>query len=134
MLKKLVTLNAAFLVLIGTMAYMVSANGKDASKGKEGMIVGEVIDLVNYGMFDRKGEEHREAGLYRAKGGFPIGILEEDTGKVFVAVYRLPVPAAGMQTANAVLMPFMGRKVAAQGLIFRGEELNVVRLSLVNEY
>ena len=134
MIKKLVVLNAVALVLIGAMSYVVSANALKTPEGKDGLIVGEVIDLVSYGMYGRVGEQHREAGLYRADGGFPIGILEDETGKVFVAVYRLPVPAAGMQTANGILSPYMGQKVAVQGLIFRAPELNIIRISLVNEY
>jgi hypothetical protein len=85
-------------------------------------------------MYGRSGEEHREAGLYRAEAGFPIGILEEDTGKVFVAVYRVPVPAAGLQTANHVLAPFMGQKIVAQGLLFPSKELNMIRISVATEY
>jgi hypothetical protein len=133
-IRKIAVLTVAALVVIGTMTYVVSANGLPAPQAEKGFIVGEVIDLVNYGMFGRSGEEHREAGLFRAEAGFPVGILQADTGKVFVAVYRVPVPAAGMQTANHVLAPYMGQKVTVQGLLYRSTELNMIRISVITEY
>lgn len=105
-----------------------------ASQAEKGMIIGEVIDITGYAMFGRLGEENREAGLYRAEHGFPIGVLEEETGTVWNAVYRLPVPAAGLQTANKILSPFMGQKVVVQGSLFRAKGVSLVRVSLVSEY
>lgn len=121
----------AALVLIVALPYE-SLGG--TPKAEDGMIVGEVIDITSYAMFDRTGVENADAGKYRVGHGFPVGILEDETGIVWIAVYRIPVPAAGLQTANGVLLPFVGQKVVAQGLKYRAKGVNVIRLSLVSEY
>ena len=102
-------------------------------KPEEGMILGEVIDIANFAMRGNRGEEHAAGGQHRAGAGFPIGILEDETGRIYVAVYRLPVPAAGLQTANSLLGPLMGKKVVVQGLKYHAGGINVVRISLVSE-
>lgn len=130
-MKKFTLALVVAAMVFGGTAY-VAVGG--TPKAEDGMIVGVVIDIVDYGMHGRIGEEHVESGTYRAEHGFPIGILEDETGKVYVAVYRLPVPAAGLQTANKVLVPFMGKKIVAQGLIYRAQGVNVVRLALAKEY
>ena len=129
MKKVHIALVAALIVSVG-MAY----ESLGGTEPEDGMIVGEAIDITGYAMFGRVGEEHIESGKYRAEHGFPVGIREEETGDVWIAVYRLPVPAAGLQTANKVLAPFMGMTVVAQGLKYRAEGVNLIRLSLVSEY
>ena len=131
MMKKMHVFVAAILVLFVAWAFTAPAG---TPKPEKGMLIGEVIDIAGYGMFGRLGKEHMEAGKYRASHGFPVGILEEETGDLWIAVYRLPVPAAGMQTANGVLTPHMGTTVVAQGVKYRRKGLNLIRLSLVSEY
>ena len=131
MMKKMHVFVAAILVLFVAWAFTAPAG---APKSEEGMIIGEVIDIAGYGMFGRLGKEHIEAGKYRASHGFPVGILEQETGDIWIALYRLPVPAAGIQTANAILTPHMGTTVVAQGVKYRTNGLTLIRLSLVSEY
>jgi hypothetical protein len=121
----------ALLLVAGAIAF-VSAKG--APKAQNSTIVGTVIDITGYAMHGRLGEEHVESGKYRAEHGFPVGILEEDTGTVWIAVYRLPVPAAGLQTGNDVLAPLMGQMIVAQVLLYRAPGVNVIRLALAREY
>lgn len=113
---------------------MVYAADTGTPKGEEGTIVGHVIDVTDYAMFGRLGPEHTASGTHRSEHGFPIAVLEEETGTVWIAVYRLPVPAAGIQTANHILGPFMGKTVAVQGLLFRAKGINVIRVAVVHEY
>lgn len=124
---------ASVVTAIGFTAVVFAAT-LTASQPEKGMIIGEVIDITSYAMHGRLGLEHREAGLYRAEHGFPIGLIEEETGTVWNAVYRLPVPAAGLQTANKIMAPFMGQKVVVQGSLYRAKGVNLVRVSLVSEY
>ena len=130
-MKKMHVFVAAILVLFVAWAFTAPAG---VPKSEEGMLIGEVIDIAGYGMFGRLGKEHIEAGKYRASHGFPVGILEQETGDIWIAIYRLPVPAAGMQTANGILTPHMGTTVVAQGVKYRTKGLNLIRLSLVSEY
>ena len=133
-MKKEIIAVVVAAVVFGGMAYVSAAKTEIKPKQEKGILIGEVIDIAGYGMFGRLGKENIEAGKYRASHGFPVGILEEETGDLWIAVYRLPVPAAGMQTANGVLTPHMGTTVVAQGVKYRTKGLNLIRLSLVGEY
>ena len=77
MMKKMHVFVAAILVLFVAWAFTAPAG---APKPEKGMLIGEVVDIVGYGMFGRLGKEHMEAGKYRASHGFPVGILEEVDG------------------------------------------------------
>lgn len=133
-MKKMTIAVVVAVVVFSGMAYVSADKTQVKPEIEEGMLVGEVIDIAGYGMFGRLGKENTEAGQYHASHGFPVGILEEETGDIWIALYRLPVPAAGMQTANGVLTPHMGTKVVAQGVKYRMKGLNLIRLSLVSEY
>lgn len=122
----------AAIIVVGAIGYY-SAAAKAKTEPVNGTIVGEVIDISDYAMYGRRGSEHAQSGSYRAEKGFPVAILEEETGEVWVAVYRLPVPAAGLQTANSVLGPLMGKQVVAQGLLYRAPGVNLIRIALVRE-
>ena len=129
-MKKIVFALGVVVAVFTVVAYVSAGTPRE----EEVVIVGEVIDIANYGMLGRRGEENREAGQYRAKNGFPIGILEEETGKIYIAVYRVPVPAAGLTTANGVLSPFMGQTVVVSGVKYSMPGLNVIQVSIVSEY
>lgn len=122
----------ATIVVLSAVAYV--AAGGTAVKPEKGMVIGEVIDIAGYMMRGAQGEKDIEAGQFRAEQGFPVGIIEEETGDVYVAVYKYPAPATALQTANAVLAPLMGKKVTAQGLKYRSEKMNVIRISTIVEY
>lgn len=128
---KLILLTAA-VALIGLWTIAVDAG--DAPKAEKGMIIGEVIDITSYAMKGSLGPDNAEAGLNRASQGFPIGILEQETGKVYVCVYKNPAPASGLETGNELLSKYMGQKVVIQGLIYRAQGVNVVRVAIASEY
>jgi hypothetical protein len=120
------------LAILGCIALVAAENGAKAPKGENGTIVGQVIDIADYAMFGRLGEAHAASGAYRAEHGFPVAILGED-GTVWIAVYRLPVPAAGLQTANDLLGPLMGKQVVVQGLLYRAPGISLIRVALARE-
>ena len=122
---------AAIAVCGATVMALVVDRAPEAEKGT---IVGEVIDIGNYAMKGEHGEVHAAAGLHRLGQGFPVGILEEGTDRVYVAIYRQPVPAAALQTANAALTPYMGKKVVIQGLKYHAVGINLVNIGIVSEY
>ena len=104
-----------------------------AGEAIKGIIVGDVIDITTYAM-KGSGQDNTQAYKNRAGLGFPVGILEEDTGRVYICVYRNPAPASGLQLANDILAPYMGMKVAAQGLKYHADGVNLLRLSIISEY
>ncbi len=133
-MKTLGLVGATAVMAVCIFAYVSAASGTAVVEPEDGLVVGEVIDIGNYAMKGLRGEENAAAGRYRSDLGFPIGILEDETGRVYIALYRLPVPAAGVQTGNTILSPYMGKKVAAQGTKYHADGVNVLRISLVTEY
>ena len=128
---KYCTLATVIIASLFTAVAYVSAG--EAPVATKGILVGDVIDITTYAMKGH-GEDSIEAYKNRAALGFPVGILEEETGRVYICVYRNPAPASGLQLANDVLAPYMGMKVAAQGLKYHAEGVNLLRLSIISEY
>lgn len=128
---KYLTLTTVLIASLFTVVAYVSAGTAPAAE--KGVIVGNVIDIATYAT-KGLGEDNVEAFKNRAELGFPVGIVEEGTGRVYICVYRNPAPASGLQTANDVLAPYMGMKVAAQGLKYHAEGVNLLRLSVISEY
>ena len=100
---------------------------------KRSTIMGEVIDVISYATKGVHGEEAIEEGQYRAENGFPVGILEPETGVVYIAVYRNPAPAAVVQLANKILIPLMGKPVVAQGRVYKQKGVNVIEIAVISE-
>jgi len=121
---------AAIIVTALTSAAWVAADS--VAKPERGIVIGQAVELSTHAM-NPEGDL-TEAMRARCEQGFPVGIIEEDTGELWVCVYRSSAPASPLETANAELLPLMGKKVAAQGLKFRKDGINVLRLSVVSEY
>jgi hypothetical protein len=96
---------------------------------KEVNIVGEVIETQCYisGLTGPgKGLTHKECALKSAKGGVPLGILEEKTG----VVYLVGQSKKAMAGANEMLIPFVAEKVQVTGRVF---EKGGMKLLLINK-
>ncbi len=122
---------AVAVVMLGTVAYVQAA---DEVKGERGVIVGTAISIADYGMTGAAGEDAIESATFHAEQGFPVGILEEETGEVWIAVWRDSAPASHLETANEQMKPLMGKMVTASGLLYRQDGVNVIRMSLISEY
>lgn len=120
-------------LLIALLAFVVVAGATVVgAAGQKTTITGEVIDLVGFVQKGAQGEEHAEAGRYHAEKGFPVGILT-DEGEIYVAVYRNPAPASGLETANDELAPLMGKQVVVQGSVAEAGGIKMIEISLVGE-
>jgi hypothetical protein len=128
-MKKILLL-VAFVAAVGTVAY-VSAEA--ASAPEKGMVVGTVIEISTYAT-QGTSEKDIPAMVSRCEQGFPVGIVDEATGDVWVCIYRNNAPASGLETANKVLGPYMGKKVSAQGLKYKAKGVNVIRIAVISEY
>lgn len=125
----------ALVSICGTVAVVDAKRDINApAVGTKGVVVGEVIELTTYAIKGHGTEETAAAGASRAEQGFPVGILEEGTGAVYICAYRNPAPASGMQLANAMLAPLMGQKVVAQGLKYDRGSYKFLRMSIISEY
>ena len=94
------------LTLVGSLAAQEKAM-------KEASIKGEIIDSKCYltGMMGGKGEDHKDCAIACIKGGLPVAILEEKTGKVYVVV-----PAKGQKGANEALVQYAAETVTLKGM------------------
>lgn len=128
---KYLTLMIVLAASMFTVVAYVSAG--TAPKAEKGVLIGQVVDITTYAT-KGLGEENMAAFKNRSELGFPVGIVEEETGRVYICVYRNPAPASGLEMANKVLTPYMGMKVVAQGLKYHAEGVNLLRLSIISEY
>jgi len=129
------TVLAAVVVSMMVMPFTDAARkSKSSAEPEKGMVVGEVIDIASFAMKGNRGAEYVDAGQSRASKGFPIGVLEEETGDVWLCVYKNPAPASSLETANKVLSPYMGKKVVVQGMKHRKNGVNLIRIAIVGEY
>jgi hypothetical protein len=126
---------AVLCATIGVTAFVSAqdAQGK-APKGEKGILVGDVISVVDYAMYGRRGEEHVASGQLHAEHHMPIAIIEDETNEVWMTCYRDPAPASHLESANDKLYDYVGKKVAVQGLKFEAEGVNLIRVSVVSEY
>ena len=118
-------------IAVIALGALVSADS--AVTPQKGVIVGTAVELSTYAM-QGIGEGSAEAMAVRCEQGFPVGIVEEDSGTVWICVYRDNAPASGMEPANKAMQEFMGKKVAAQGLKYEAQGVSVLRLSVISEY
>jgi hypothetical protein len=129
MKKKFLVL--ALVAAVGTLMSFV--NVQAGGSGEKGFISGVAVEISTYAM-KGKSEGLEEAMLNRVEQGFPVGIVEEETGELWVCVYRNNAPASGLQTGNEAMKEFIGKKVIAQGLKFSVKGVNVIRFGTMSEY
>lgn len=128
-------MNKAILAL-AVLAAIAAATVSGVSaqdKAEKKMIVGDVIELSTFAMKDAS-EDQVEATRSRIEQGFPAAIVEDETGDVYVAVYKNPAPASSLERGNEHLLEYVGKKVVANGLVYERNGVKVIRMSLVSEY
>ncbi len=104
-----------------------------APKGEKGIIVGDIVEL---GTFAMQGYTPDLVAAHKARiaEGFPVGIVEEETGDVWVCVFRNNAPASHLETANKYVTEYIGKKCTVQGLKYKAKGVNVIRMSVISEY
>jgi len=94
-------IRAAFLLF----ALGASAGGPDVVS-----VTGEIIDSACYIKSGARGESHRACAQKCGDAGIPLALVEDGTGTV---VWIASVD--DMETPNAKLRPFAGRRVTIEG-------------------
>ncbi len=128
---KKVAVIAGFVALLAMSVVVVNTQAQ--AKPEKGMVVGDVIELSTYAIKGSDGD-NTETYKTRSEQGFPVGIVEDETGDVWICVFRSPAPASHLETGNKHLQEFMGKKVVVQGLKYQTKGLNVIRFSAISEY
>lgn len=120
---------AAMVLSAGAFVFAQDA----APKGEKGIIVGDLVEIGTYAM---QGYTPDLVAAHKARieEGFPVGILEDETGEMWVAVYRNTAPASHLELANKHVAEYVGKKVTVQGLKYKAKGVNVIRMSVISEY
>jgi hypothetical protein len=130
-MKKTFLAIAAVLAL-ATIAYG-AAEPAALPAPEKGIVVGTAIEISTYATQGMT-EKDIAAMVARCEQGFPVGILDEETGEVWVCIFRSNAPASALETGNKHLQEYMGKKVSAQGLKYKAKGVNVIRLAVISEY
>ena len=101
MFKKSILALGVIAMVFSAVTY-VSAQ----AKGEKGVLVGTVIEITSYAM-KGLGEETIEGHKNRAEHGFPVGLLEDETGVVWICTFRSSAPASHLETANERLIEYI---------------------------
>ncbi len=100
-----------------------------AQQKREVTVTGEVVDMQCYisgSMGKATGPDHKECAANCAKGGIPLGILEEKTGNLVLVGQT----KNAMKGANEMLMDFIAERVTVTG---RMVEKGGVKLLLISK-
>ena len=95
------------VAVVSLLAYASALLGADAGNVS---VTGEVIDSACYIKSGARGESHRGCAQKCADAGIPLALIEDGTGTV---VWLASVD--DMETPNAKLRPFAGRRVTVTG-------------------
>ena len=123
-------MNRIVITLLTLLIFFVFSNAQQ--KGKEVMVVGEVIELQCYisGLTGPgKGLTHKECALKSAKQGIPLGIVEEKTGMI----YLVGQTKKAQSSANDLLIPFIAEKVKVSGRIFEKSGMKLLLVKEINK-
>jgi len=104
----LLSLVLAFVV-IASIA-LADQKGSKMESEELRIIKGEVIDVSCYAEEGARGEGHKNCAVACIKAGQPGGILEESTGKVYVAAKE-----DHMTNPNTQLIPYAAKMVEVKG-------------------
>lgn len=123
--RKLVSLSL-FLLVAASAALLGAAD--PPQQGAVRLVSGEVISVAAYLTKGLHGEENREAGIFQVETrGLPVGILDEESGEIYVAMLK------GSQSAATKLAPLMGKVVNAQGPVYSHGGLHLIEIQIVAE-
>lgn len=92
------------------LAFVLCALAVPAAESPVVRVTGEVVDSACYIKSGARGESHRTCAQKCGDAGIPLAIVEDGTGTV---VWIASVD--DMETPNAKLRPFAGRRVTVEG-------------------
>ena len=121
----------AFLVILAVIVAGVFYLGGAAEKPKT--VTGEVVDLHCYMHSGLKGPGHEACAISCAKGGEPIGLLQNKTNKVYLLLAPEHPTPGGQNPAVKLLVPYMAKQVTIKGERFTRGGLNAIVVSKISK-
>jgi len=99
------------ILTILAAAALALAQHDHQDKGKEITVTGLVVDTGCYMAHNSTGPKHETCATACAKKGVPLAILDQASGKLYMAV------ASDHKNQNDKLMPFVEKKVKVSGIL-----------------
>jgi hypothetical protein len=108
-----------------------SAHGKSAEGVEEEIdtrtVTGEIIDITCYLRHDSTGEKHIKCATYCATLGMPLGLLEDETNKIYLII------PAGHEDPKGAVMPYIGKKVKVDAILYSMGGLTGLEIEKIEE-
>lgn len=117
-MKKLVALSVLVVLVFCGRAF-----------AEEKTIKGEVIDVSCYVAEGDKGDAHKECAIACIKAGQPAGILEEGTGKVYIAAKE----DDHMKNPGTELLPYAAKMVEVKGSVSERGGVAIIDIKEIKE-
>ena len=88
---------------------------------------GEIVDITCYIRHDSRGEKHIKCAEYCANLGMPLGVLEDETNKLYLII------PPGHEDPKKLVMPFLGKKVKVDAILYTMGGLTGVEIEKIEE-
>ena len=89
---------------------------------------GEVVETGCFVIGNRRGPRHRQCAIASSRAGQDLGIVDQETGILYVEIREQEHEAAASQ-----LVAHVARQVEVRGRIFRTESLQGITIDRVRE-
>ncbi|MGA9115795.1 MAG: hypothetical protein WB626_03375 [Bacteroidota bacterium] len=117
------------ILLAGLLAGMLIPASAPAQK-RAATVIGEVVDVVSWMTSGSRPDtpQGREILENSRRLGNPLGILEEGTGRLYIATMKQSATGAG-----ETLLPWIGIRIAAKGDVFEKGGTRVLAIQVVGK-
>ena len=92
------------------------------------IVQGEVVETGCFVIGNRRGPRHRQCAIASSRAGQDLGIVDQETGILYVEIREQEHEAAASQ-----LVAHVARQVEVRGQIFRTESLQGITIDRVRE-
>lgn len=90
-------------------------------------IKGEVIELSCYVNMGAKGESHRQCAIECANNGHPLGLLEDQTGRIFIILTAID------KNTKDLLLPYIAEHVTIDGSLVEKGGMNFLNMQSIEK-
>ena len=123
----------AVLTILVILAAGIIYLGAATVTPKQMTITGEVVDLHCYMHSALKGPGHEACAITCAKSGEPVGILENKTNRVYLALGAEHGTPGQLSPGTKLLLPYMAKQVTVKGELFDRGGLKAIVIQKVTK-
>ena len=115
-----------FFFIVGAALFFSTGSAQT----KNVTIIGEVIDVVSYMTSGTKADSPEGVEILRASaaGGNPLGILEAESGKVYLVTMK-----QANTSAKETLLQYVGQRIAAKGDVYKKGGSSILVMTVIGK-